>query len=219
MMEESERVMNGTTAQGCTNYGMGRFFQRSGAFDCMHGHGTGSVGVGVGGHAGFPYTPYHAGDWGLMHGAYSSGLHFNRGLNSTSSNYFPVSSSRDYNTSNGSNGLPSAFSVTGQHGHNTLGHIDNTTENNYGNSICGTPPSPCSSSSDGNPSMTDLDKKENKIKGMIPTSSRYIFWLIILFCILTILFDKYQFVKYSLVPQFLALIDVFITIWTNVSDV
>ncbi|KAL5010252.1 hypothetical protein ScPMuIL_012557 [Solemya velum] len=162
-MEESERVMNGTTAQGCTNYGMGRFFQRSGAFDCMHGHGAGSVGVGVGGHTGFPYSPYH-GDWGLMHGAYSSGLHFNRGLNSTSSNYFPVSSSRDYNTSNSSNGLPSAFSVTGQHGHNTLGHIDNTTDNNYGNSICGTPPSPCSSSSDGHPSMTDLDKKDIKIK-------------------------------------------------------
>jgi len=166
------------------NYGMGRFFQRPPAFDCMQGTAPGpSVGMGA---APYSYPPYH-GDWGFMHGHYSQ-FNLNRplGLNNLGSNTsgflnnlnsFSVQnniSSRDYgSTFSGIGSSNSAFSSTGI---NSGSH--GTSGGSLGSNMCGpdnfrvpcASPDSRSDSSGGSgspclPSMDPGDKLDPKGKG------------------------------------------------------
>ncbi|KAK3578823.1 hypothetical protein CHS0354_030246 [Potamilus streckersoni] len=166
-MEDSGRGMSleSNTTQNCTNsaynYGMGRFFQRPSAFDCMQ------AGVGMGA---TPYSyPSYASDWGLMHNPYSHGFNFNRTLNINSgpgANFFPVATTRDF-TSTFSGISPnsgSAFSGAG------LGSSSNIGGNNdpYRSGPSGSPGSPCPSTPENSSCITSdlesVEKRENKSK-------------------------------------------------------
>lgn len=170
-----------TCATSTYNYGMGRFFQRPSAFDCMQG-GPG-VGMGTGTYS---YPPYHS-DWGLMSGHYSRGFNLNRplGLNNIGTNSsgflnnlnnFSVpnnSGSRDYNSAfSGIGSSPSAFSSTGLGSHGpvagTMGSMCPT--DNY-RGQCGTPDSQSNSSHGStSPCLTNLDHVE-KMDGKNKDSS------------------------------------------------
>ncbi|KAH3701927.1 hypothetical protein DPMN_076924 [Dreissena polymorpha] len=181
-----------TCATSSYSYGMGRFFQRPSAFDCMQGptSATGVSGLGAGPYS---YPSYHHNDWGLMHGHYSHGFNLNRpiGINNlnnlstshTSSgflnnlNSFSMQSNahaRDYSgafSAIGSNAATSAFS--------NAGHVTSQGAATSGlGSLCnsevyrGQCPSPDCQSQDSTGSespclttMDPVDKLDNKNKG------------------------------------------------------
>lgn len=168
-----------TCATSSYNYGMGRFFQRPSAFDCMQG--SSGVGMGTG-----PYSyPAYPSDWGLMSGHYSHGFNLNRplGLNNIGSNSsgflnnlnnFSVQNNvntRDYGSAfSGIGSSSSAFSSTGLGSHGpgtgTMGNM--CAPDNY-RGQCGTPESQSNSSHGSNsPCLTSMDhveKLDGKSKG------------------------------------------------------
>lgn len=172
-----------TCATGSYNYGMGRFFQRPSAFDCMQGS-SGVAGMGA---SPYPYpTPYHS-DWGLMSGHYSHGFNLNRplGLNNISSNSsgflnnlnnFSVQSnvnSRDYGSSafSGIGSSSSAFSSTslgGGHGSASGPMAPLCSPDNF-RGQCGSPDSQSNSSTgSASPCLANMDaveKMDGKSKG------------------------------------------------------
>lgn len=157
-MEEPERGINSNSQNcssgPCSSYSaMGRFFQRTSAFDCMHPSQSGGVGLAPP-HTGFGYSAY-PGDWGFMHGpSYTPSFNFNRALN-TPSNFYSVS--RDFGTSLGHtvSGPPPLIGASASSVGISCEPVDN-----YGTVLCGE--SPCSPSSSDNCLSDDLDKKENK---------------------------------------------------------
>lgn len=169
-MEETDTNINleQSNIQNCGassyNYGMGRFFQRPTAFDCMQG----GVGMGT-----TPYSyPSYAGDWGLVPGPYSHGFNFNRpiGINNPSSSGFfsSVPNSRDYSSNIPSlGGTSSAFSSTGLGAQGTMGPLCNTDPYR---GQCDSPGSSCSSPTrNSSPCITTMEPVENldcKNKGM-----------------------------------------------------
>ena len=179
-MNVGEAGSTQTCGNNSYNYGMGRFFQRSGgAFDCMQG----TTGMGMGATP-YSYPSYHT-DWGLMPGPYAHGFNLNRplginNLNTSSSgflnnlNNFSVHNSvnsRDYGpTFSGIGRSSSAFTSAGLSSHNsgsnTLGNMCGS-ESYRGQ--CASPESN-SPSSPGNSSpcltnMEHIDKIDNKNKG------------------------------------------------------
>lgn len=170
-----------TCATSTYNYGMGRFFQRPSAFDCMQG----SSGVGMGS-APYSYPGYH-GDWGLMSGHYSHGFNLNRplGLNNIGSNSpgflnnlnnFSVQNninSREYASAfSGIGSSASAFSSTGLNTHGTsAGNMGNMCAPDNYRGHCGTPESQSNSSHGSHsPCLTSLDhadKIDVKNKGTV----------------------------------------------------
>lgn len=161
-MEEPERGINSNSQNcssgPCSSYSaMGRFFQRTSAFDCMHPSQSGGVGLAPP-HTGFGYSAY-PGDWGFMHGpSYTPSFNFNRALN-TPSNFYSVS--RDFGTSLGHtvSGPPPLIGASASSVGISCEPVDN-----YGTVLCGE--SPCSPSSSDNCLSDDLDKKENKGQGI-----------------------------------------------------
>ncbi|XP_045208040.1 homeobox protein MOX-2-like [Mercenaria mercenaria] len=160
-----------TCATSSYNYGMGRFFQRPSAFDCMQG----SSGVGMGT---APYSyPAYPSDWGLMSGHYSHGFNLNRplGLNNIGSNSsgflnnlnnFSVQNnvnSREYGSAfSGIGSSSSAFSSTGLGPHApSTGVMGNMCAPDNYRGQCGTPESQSNSSHGSNsPCLTSMDHVE-----------------------------------------------------------
>ena len=162
-MEESDSNVNleQSSVQSCGasayNYGMGRWFQRPNALDCVqNGMGMGTT----------PYSyPSYTGDWGLMSGPYSHGFNFNRpiGINTpSSSGFFPsVPNSRDYNSSNlpSLGGSNSAFSSAGHGAQGAMGPMCNTDPYR---GHCESPDSTCSSPPrNSSPCMTTMEPVDN----------------------------------------------------------
>ena len=179
-----------TCATGSYNYGMGRFFQRPSAFDCMQGS-SGVAGMGASPYS-YP-TPYHS-DWGLMSTPYSHGFNLNRpiGLNNISSNSsgflnnlnnFSVQNnvnSRDYGSSafSGIGSSSSAFSSTGlgggPHG-STSGPMPPLCGSDSFRGQCASPDSQSNSSTGStSPCLTNMDavdKLDSKNKGKNKTKA------------------------------------------------
>lgn len=160
-MEETERGINPNSSTNCADSGlgysaMGRFFQRNSAFDCMH---PPSGGVGITPPSGFGYSSYPS-DWGFMSGPYATGFNFNRTLNTTPSSFFPVS--REYGTSlHHANAGPPR--LLGPNSSSSGLNCDNS--ESYGTGLCG--PSSCPPSPSDQCLSDDMDKKENKNRGIL----------------------------------------------------